>query len=147
MSETAAAGYSGTPLPKKLGMKAGQAAAFIALPKELAALPGAEAFGRADRYGAAAELGPEDPYDLIIAFYDHEGLMGPDLGCLKGCIVANGAIWLCWPKRASKVATDITEDAVRRAALAHGLVDVKVCAVSEVWSGLKLVVPVKARGG
>lgn len=145
MIQTSAAGYSGTPLPKKLGMKAGQSAAFIALPAELAWLVTAEPFARADRFGAAAELGPEPPYDLIHAFHTEASVLAPALGCLRAAIVPNGAIWISWPKKAAKVQTDITEDFIRRMALAGGLVDVKVCAVSEVWSGLKLVIPVKDR--
>jgi hypothetical protein len=64
---------------------------------------------------------------------------------LKKEIVPNGMIWISWPKKSSKVITDITEDLIRQLALANGLVDVKVCAVDEVWSGLKLVIPVKDR--
>ena len=63
----------------------------------------------------------------------------------KNEIEPNGIIWISWPKKASKVATDITEDVVRNIALANGLVDIKVCAVDEIWSGLKLVIPVKNR--
>ena len=146
MSQGPSAGYSGTPLPKKLGMKAGQSVAFIALADALAPLKAAEAFARADAFEVASEAAVEEPYDLVWAFYDRAGAMQPDLGCLKGLIKPAGMIWISWPKKASGVATDITEDLVREAALAHGLVDVKVCAVDQVWAGLKLVIPVKARG-
>jgi hypothetical protein len=138
-------GYSGTPLPKKLGLKPGQAVAFIGLPPDLDWLAEAEPFARADRFGTAAELGPEPPYDLIHAFHTEASVLEPDLGCLRAAIVPNGAIWISWPKKAAKMQTDITEDVIRRMALAGGLVDVKVCAVSDVWSGLKLVIPVKDR--
>ena len=146
MSDTSAPGYSGKPLAQKLGLKAGQSVAFVALPPELQAMTGAEAFERADGFDVASKVAPEEPYDVIWAFYDRAGTMQPDLGCLKGGIKPNGMIWVSWPKKASGVASDITEDTVREAALAHGLVDVKVCAVSDVWSGLKLVIPVSARG-
>ena len=66
---------------------------------------------------------------------------------LKAGIAANGAIWISWPKKASKLASDVSEDIVRAKAIAHGLVDVKVCAVDETWSGLKLVIPLKDRKG
>ena len=140
------AGYSGTPLPKKLGMKAGQGVAFVGLPPELESLAGAEAFGSVDRAGMADELGPTEAHDLILAFYTEAHAMERALGCLKAAIKPNGMIWICWPKKAAKVPTDITEDVVRRHALPLGLVDVKVCAVSEVWSGLKLVIRVSERG-
>ena len=68
-----------------------------------------------------------------------------DIWKLKNAIEQNGSIWISWPKKASKVPTAITEDIIRRIALQNGLVDVKVCAVNEVWSGLKLVIPVKDR--
>ena len=142
----AAVGYSGTPLPRKLGLKAGQAVAFVALPPELAGLAEAEAFARVERVGTAAELAPAQPLDLIHAFYLRESDLRAALARLRATITASGMIWISWPKKASKVPTDITEDVVRRLALQGGLVDVKVCAVSEVWSGLKLVIPVAMRG-
>ncbi len=142
---TPTAGYSGTPLPKKLGMKAGQSVAFVALPAELESLAGAEAFGVVDRAGMADELGPTEAHDLIVAFYTEAHALQLALGCLKAAIKPAGMIWICWPKKAAKVPTDITEDVVRRHALPIGLVDVKVCAVSEVWSGLKLVIRVSER--
>ena len=141
---SAAAGYSGTPLPKKLGFKPGQRAAFINLPADLDWLVEAEAFG-------TAELSTDAPnaegFDLIHAFYTDAGRLTADLPALRDAIRPDGAVWISWPKKAAKVATDITEDVIRDRALAIGLVDVKVCAVSEVWSGLKLVIPVALREG
>lgn len=139
------AGYSGTPLAKKLGFKPGQAVAFVALPEDLADLASAEAFATVVSARTAAELGPEEPFDVIHAFFVSESLLAESVGCLKAAIKPAGMIWISWPKKAAKVATDITEDVVRKHALAAGLVDVKVCAVSEVWSGLKLVIPVAQR--
>lgn len=136
-------GYSGTPLPKKLGLKPGQSVAFVNLPGELAALAEAEPFAATARVHGGVEL-PGD-LDLVHAFYIGEGDLRADLPALKAAIKQNGAIWISWPKKAAKLPTDLTEDVIRDAALASGLVDVKVCAVSEVWSGLKLVIPMAAR--
>ena len=139
------AGYSGTPLPKKLGMKAGQVVAFVGLPEGLAELAEAEAFATVDRAHDADELGPTEAHDLILAFYTSAHALETALGCLKAVIKPAGMIWIAWPKKAAKVETDITEDVIRRFALAKGLVDVKVCAISEIWSGLKLVIPLRSR--
>ncbi len=144
-AELKPAGYSGTPLPKKLGMKAGQAVGFIGLPDDLAALADCEAFAEADLAHDADELGPTLPHDLILGFYTRASDLEMALGCLRAVIKPDGMIWIAWPKKAAKVQTDITEDVVRKAALSRGLVDVKVCAISEVWSGLKLVIPLARR--
>ena len=85
--------------------------------------------------------------DIIHYFTKELKTLQQDIGALKNEIAPNGMIWVSWPKKASKVPTDITEDLVRTLALANDLVDVKVCAVDEVWSGLKLVIPVKDRQG
>jgi hypothetical protein len=137
--------YSGTPLPRKLGLKEGQAVAFIALPETLSGLAECELFADVDRVSAADELGPSEPHDLIHAFYTRAHDLELALNCLRAAIKPAGMIWISWPKKAAKVETDITEDVVRGFALARGLVDVKVCAVDEVWSGLKLVIPVAQR--
>jgi hypothetical protein len=138
-------GYSGTPLPKKLGLKAGQSVAFVGLPAALESLAGAEPFANVDRAVAADELGPTPAHDLVHAFYTRAHDLELAIGCLKAAIRPNGMIWISWPKKAARLDTDITEDVVRQLALARGLVDVKVCAVDEVWSGLKLVIPVAQR--
>ena len=145
MSELRSAGYSGTPLPKKLGLKAGQTVAFVALPDALEALATAEPFAEVDRAAMADELGPTNAHDVIHAFFTRAHEFEASLGCLRAAIKPNGMIWISWPKKAAKIPTDITEDVVRRAALQRGLVDVKVCAVDEVWSGLKLVIPLALR--
>jgi hypothetical protein len=139
------AGYSGTPLPRKLGLKPGQVVGFVALPDALAELVDSEPFANVDRVRVADELGPDEPHDLLHAFYTRRHDLERSLGCLKAAIKPSGMIWISWPKKAAKVETDITEDVVRAAALERGLVDVKVCAVDEVWSGLKLVIPVALR--
>ncbi len=139
----AAVGYSGAPLPRKLGFKPGKKAAFVHLPDELAWLAQAEDFawvGRAD----SDKLGARD-LDLIHAFFKDAAKMRAALPRFRQAIQPAGMIWISWPKRSAKVPTDITEDVIRAEALDIGLVDVKVCAVTEVWSGLKLVIPVSQR--
>ena len=139
------AGYSGTPLPRKLGLKDGQAVAFVAAPPEVAPLKAAADFGQLVEALTAADLAASGPvFDLVWAFFTTEADLRDALGVLRAAIKPDGAIWISWPKRASKVHTDVTEDVIRAAAL-PALVDVKVCAVDAVWSGLKLVIPVKDR--
>ena len=135
------AGYSGTPLPTKLGLKDGQSVAFIALPPELQSLTAAAHFMQALEAPSAADLAAAGPvFDVIHAFFTAEADLREALFILRAAIRPDGAIWISWPKRAAKVPTDITEDVIRAVAL-PSLVDVKVCAVTEVWSGLKLVIP------
>lgn len=137
-----AVGYSGTPLPRKLGFKPGQRVAFVNLPSDLEWLVETEAFAGVERSTSRQEAGA---LDLIHAFHTDAARLAADLPALREAIRPNGAIWISWPKKAAKVATDITEDVIRAAALDIGLVDVKVCAVSAIWSGLKLVIPVALR--
>lgn len=134
-------GYSGTPLEKKLGLKAGQRVAFIALPDELDWLAKTEDFASVNRVSDWADYsGWTDPLDVLHGFAVVKADLEENIGIARRNIVEDGMIWISWPKRASKVATDITEDVVREIALPTGLVDVKVCAVDEIWSGLKLVI-------
>jgi hypothetical protein len=133
-------GYSATPLAQKLGFRDGQRVLLIALPEELEALRHARAFGEAGAAGWEA-LGEATPgYDVIHAFTTRRTVLAENALRLMALIARNGAIWISWPKRASKVPTDITEDVIRAVVLPIGLVDVKVCAVSDIWSGLKLVI-------
>jgi hypothetical protein len=135
------AGYSGTPLPKKLGLKDGQITAFIALPPDLEPLTRAADFVQVLQAPSAASLAAAGPvFDLVHAFFTAEADLREALPILRAAIKPAGAIWISWPKRASKVPTDITEDVIRAVALPR-LVDTKVCAVSDIWSGLKLVIP------
>jgi len=133
------AGYSGTPLAKKLGYKPGQRAYVDGGPDDyaemVAPLPDDVAF--APRL--AGKL------DMIHLFTTDAAKLAAKLEKYLHNLVANGTIWVSWPKKASKVPTDITEDVVRALALPLGLVDVKVCAVDETWSGLKLVIRVENR--
>ena len=135
----AAAGYSGKPLPDKLGLKDGQAALFVNLPDEVSDLAGSRAFASCERAGWG-ELPGEGHYDVVHAFTTERADLDGHAGALRDRIMPDGMVWVSWPKKSSKVATDITEDGVRDALLPAGLVDVKVCAVTDIWSGLKLVV-------
>ncbi|MBZ9994706.1 DUF3052 domain-containing protein [Mesorhizobium sp. BH1-1-4] len=137
----ASAGYSGTPLPAKLGLKDGMVAAFIALPSDLADLTEAVDFAEVDRLAEWSEIsGAVLKYDAVHAFTRQRAEIEDRLGALETAIKRDGMVWVSWPKKASKVATDVTEGVVRAEALKLDLVDVKVAAVNEIWSGLKLVI-------
>ncbi len=140
----AEAGYSGTALARKLGLKSGQAVAFVGLPDSLAFLHDAAAFRRIELAPDWRAL-PEGARDLIQLFTTSAEDLRAALPILRDLIAPAGMIWVSWPKKASKVPTDVTEDVIRNLALSDVLVDVKVCAVDAVWSGLKLVVRVEAR--
>ena len=128
------AGYSGTPLAKKLGILAGSHVATRHAPASygglLEPLPDGVVF---DAKVAATT-------DVVHVFADRRCVLEKELETLRRSIRSDGSVWVSWPKKASKVPTDITEDTIREVALPLGFVDVKVCAVSEVWSGLKLVI-------
>jgi len=135
----ARAGYSGTPLAKKLGIKDGFKIAIMNEP---------------DHYFSLFEDMPPDvdivhnlktKLDVIHYFVKEEKQLAEEIQTLKSSIQQNGMIWISWPKKSSKLPTDITEDVIRAIALNNGLVDIKVCAIDSVWSGLKLVIPVKDR--
>lgn len=125
------AGYSGSPLIKKLGIKDGFVVRFEHAPNHLRDLIGPLPTGVTESQTGC---------DFIHAFYTERALFEADIGGFLDAIKRDGMIWISWPKKASKVPTDMTEDVVRAVALPLGLVDVKVCAVDEVWSGLKLVI-------
>jgi hypothetical protein len=128
------AGYSGTPLPNKLGITPGAAVVVIGQPENYAELvrplpAGARIVSRM----------PKQPV-FVHLFATARADMARHLTRLRTTLVPDGTIWVSWPKRASGVASDITEDVIRAVALPLGFVDVKVCAVDETWSGLKLVI-------
>ena len=139
-------GYSGTPLAKKLGLKDGQAVAFVGLPDSLEHLTEARLFRRIETAPDWRAL-PEGARDVIHFFTKSAAEVDRALPVLRDLIEPSGMIWVSWPKKAAKVPTDVTEDVIRDRALADVLVDVKVCAVDAVWSGLKLVVRSEARAG
>lgn len=137
----AVAGYSGTPLPAKLGLKDGMIAAFVALPAELEDLAEAVDFAELDRLANwSAISGVHEKYDTVHAFTRQRVEIEDRLGDVEAAIKRDGMVWVSWPKKASKVPTDVTEDVIRTEALKLDLVDVKVAAVNEIWSGLKLVI-------
>lgn len=133
------AGYSGTPLAQKLGIKAGASIALVGAPagfeSTLAGLP-------ADVTVRATATGRND---VVVAFHTARAKLERAVPALLHALAVDGGLWIAWPKRASGVATDITEDTVREVFLPLGLVDNKVCAIDETWSGLKLVIPLAQR--
>jgi hypothetical protein len=128
------AGYSGTPLVRKLGLKPGQRAWFADMPDTVRAEIDPVAIG------LVMLDGPDPGLDITHVFVTARADLERHIALLRDRIAADGMIWVSWPKKASKVPTDITEDVVRAVALPTGLVDVKVCAVDEIWSGLKLMI-------
>jgi len=138
-------GYSVKPLHEKLGYKEGSSIAFVALPDHLAELPNTVEFGKVARRGDwSRPLGPQT-YDTIHAFTSSRAELAAGLPKLRRYLNRDGMIWISWPKKSARVPTDVTEDVVRSEALKLDLVDVKVAAVDDVWSGLKLVIPVHLR--
>jgi hypothetical protein len=133
------AGYSGTPLPKKLGIKEGSRVALVNAPKEfeseLGQLPDLVEFLKR----------PTKSLDIILLFVLTERALGRDFAKLAARLTANGMIWIAWPKKSSGVVSDLSEQRVRDIGLNAGLVDVKVCAIDETWSGLKFVYRLKDR--
>ncbi len=132
-------GYSGTPLAKKLGFKPGFTLYIVNAPDHYW-----ELFSEVPK-DLEIQSFPIKQNDIIHYFTDSKVELEQKLNELKSMIKSNGMIWVSWPKKASKVPTDVTEDVIRDWALQIGLVDVKVCAVNHIWSGLKLVIPVKLR--
>ena len=137
---TTSAGYSGTPLAQKLGLKDGQRVLFIALPPSLNELRVSRNFREMAQAGWETWQDGDPGSDFIHGFTASRQVLEDNAQPLMDTIDRNGTIWISWPKKASKVETDITEDVIRDVVLPIGLVDVKVAAVDEVWSGLKLVI-------
>jgi len=134
-----AAGYSKKSLVEKLGIKDGFATAIIGAPKDYSATLG--------ELPSSVKQGtkPGRPLDFIQLFCSERSQLEDDFPALKETLSPSGMLWVSWPKRSSGVATDLTENVVREIGLRYGLVDVKVCAVDDVWSGLKFVYRVKDR--
>jgi len=127
------AGYSGTPLAQKLGLKDGHVVTIVNEPagfRSLLDVGNDEVMFKQSLRG---------PVDIVIVFLTEEIEMRKRRELMAKAIFPDGAIWVAWPKKASKVPTDITEDTVRDVFLPHGLVDNKVCAIDETWSGLRVV--------
>lgn len=132
-------GYSGTPLAKKLGLKEGFKIRLINQPENY--------FDLFEKFpeNVSIETNHRLKKNLVHYFTKQVSELTKNIGPLRNEIEPDGMIWISWPKKASKIPTDITEDVIRNLALANGLVDIKVCAIDEIWSGLKLVIPVKDR--
>jgi hypothetical protein len=130
----AAAGYSGTPLAKKLSLKDGMRVWFADMPDTVRA--------EIDSFGLTLieEAVPGQGINAAHVFMTEKAVLAERLKKLRHTIDPAGQLWISWPKKASKVPTDITEDTIRELALPMGWVDVKVCAIDAVWSGLKLVI-------
>ena len=156
------AGYSGTPLPKKLGIKPGARVGLAGAPDGFGALleplpdgarveAGAAAAADAPAASAAGAVLPgpvlpgavlpgTGPFDVIVFFTVEQAELAGRLSELRARMAPAAGLWIAWPKRASRVPTDMTEDVIREIALPTGLVDNKVCAIDQVWSGLRLVI-------
>jgi hypothetical protein len=123
-------GYSGTPLAQKLGIKEGHAVALVGAPTSFAL----DAPARISRKLGAG------PHDVIVVFVKDRAQLAARIEDARAKMTEDGGLWIAWPKKSSGVATDMTEQAIRDVALPTGLVDNKVCAIDEVWSGLRLVI-------
>ena len=126
------AGYSGTPLPAKLGIKAGGRVLLDGEPVDLSLEPLSDGVTVHRRAGAG-------PYDVVLLFAADAGRLHLRWPVLVERLTGAGRLWVCWPKKSSGVPTDLAEGVVRNFGLAQGLVDVKVCAVDATWSGLAFV--------
>jgi hypothetical protein len=133
-------GYSGTPLPRKLGIKPGDRLLVLGAPNgfERGTLGELPAGVRVARRASGMA-------DVIVSFHTRRAELERRLPALRACMEPAAGLWIAWPKRASKRPTDMTEDVVRAVALPTGLVDNKVCAVDDVWSGLRLVIRLEHR--
>lgn len=135
------AGYSSTPLAKKLGIKGGSRVALVNAPDDFEATLGE----LPDNVDLVKRI--NNSIDIILLFVTSERTLARDFARLAKKLVSNGMIWIAWPKKSSGVATDLTFANVQRIGLDAGLVDVKICAVDETWSGLKFVYRLKDRPG
>lgn len=136
-------GYSGTPLLKKLGVKDGMSALLIGVPATVEALSGFDGWGKAKR--AKSAKGATGSYDYIHIFAAKRADYAAAIPILRKALAPTGMIWASWPKKSSGVSSDLSDIEIRALGLKAGLVDIKVCAVDETWSGLKFVIPVKDR--
>lgn len=132
-------GYSGTPLPKKLGIKDSLRVCLIDAPADVVAELKAS-LSKCETASAG-----KDPLDFVMIFTKSSGSLSKEFKRITGLLAPAGMLWVSWPKKSSGVPTDLNENLIREIGLAAGLVDVKVCAVTEVWSGLKFVRRLKDR--
>jgi hypothetical protein len=134
-------GYAGTPLPQKLGIGPGDAVALIGAPgwleDALAGVPGVE--------DVHTDLDGRTLFDVIVVFVSWRAELEAGLGRLRDHMAPACGLWVAWPKKAAKVPTDMSDNAVREVALPTGLVDNKVCAIDQTWSALRLVIRIQNR--
>jgi len=135
------AGYSGTPLPKKLGIKEGHKVALLGPPRLFELTLGELPRDAVLQVGLAGKA----PLDVVVAFVTRRSELERHLAPVRRRMAQAAGFWVAWPKKASGVETDVTEDVVRDVALPTGLVDNKVCAIDETWSGLRLVIRLENR--
>jgi hypothetical protein len=135
-------GYSGTPLAKKLGIKDNFRAALLHMPDDVKTELD-DAFGKCQILRFSSKTSKD--LDFIFLFAKSQAALESELVPAAKALAPAGMLWISWPKKTSGVATDLTENIVRQSGLDAGLVDIKVCAVTDVWSGLKFVIPVKNR--
>lgn len=133
------AGYSSTPLAKKLGIKEGSRISLVNAPKNFASELG-EVPDKVEFVKRATKS-----LDIVLLFVLSERDLARDFSKLAGKLTTNGMIWIAWPKKSSGVTTDLSFDRVQKIGLDAGLVDVKICAIDETWSGLKFVYRLKDR--
>ena len=126
-----AAGYSGTPLAKKLGIKEGSTVILLNAPTDL------ELDGMPD--GVSVRTVARGTSAVVVTFHEWRADLEKRVPQLLKALAVDGGLWIAWPKKASGVATDMTEDVVREVCLPLGLVDNKVCAITDIWSGLRVV--------
>jgi hypothetical protein len=131
------AGYSGTPLARKLGIGEGDEVVIVGAPDGFA---DKLTFQLGDEAEVHTDLADAVLFDVIVAFVTRRAELEGELDLLRARMAPACGLWIAWPKRASKVPTDMTENVIRELALPTGLVDNKVCAIDEIWSGLRLVI-------
>jgi hypothetical protein len=129
------AGYSGTPLGKKLGIQEGHRVVLLDAPDSLLGM-----LEPLPPVRMSASLGRDRNLDVVLAFVTKRSELAKRVASVHPRLAPAGALWIAWPKKASKVPTDVTEHVVRELALPRGLVDNKVCAIDDIWSGLRLVI-------
>jgi hypothetical protein len=133
------AGYSGTPLPRKLGIKPGHRLVTLNAPEgfeqTLGELPD----------GVSVRTSARGTADVVVSFHDRRAELARRMPKLRALMDPAAGLWIAWPKRSSGVPTDLTEDVVRELALENALVDNKVCAIDDTWSGLRLVIRLRDR--
>jgi hypothetical protein len=132
-------GYSGTPLAKKLGIKDGFRIALMHVPADVMA----ELRNAFDKCQTAKPA--RGDLDFVFLFVESRAVLERELMTAAKALAPAGMLWIAWPKKSSRVSTDVDENIVRESGLGAGLVDIKICAVTEVWSGLKFVIPVRDR--